>query len=163
MGRGRDTHRLIIDGKIIKKLVASCDNREAMVEIFRLVWELAFKRITVAQFDAACQLMPCILWKPDDPTERHMVIRCVDEQEPVLVSIARIVWRATHVCSEQGPDLRGHEEVLHSCGNNGINHTGYGACMNPAHLWRGDADSRVHLKQTRELMRRAGQRQVAAP
>lgn len=162
MSQGRDTHRLIIDGKNIKALVNGVDNPALLREVFRLVRELAFKRITVDQWTAACNMMGCILWKPEDPTDRHMTVRTRDQMEPVLIKITRVMWTATYVCSEQGPELRGYEELHHSCDNNGDSSTGYGACLNPAHLWRGDAATRLQLRQMREVMHRAGQRHVAA-
>lgn len=165
MGKGRDTHRLIIDGKIIKQLVAGCSDPAAMTEIFRQVRELAFKRITVEQFNAFCETLPCILWLPEDPDQRHIHVRTRDTPEPVVVSIARVAWTATHICSEQGPDLRGDEEVLHICVNNGqdgYKHTGRGACLNPKCLFRGDETARLELKKAREMMRKRGLRKVNA-
>jgi hypothetical protein len=158
---GRDTHRLIIDGKVLKQLVQGCNEPVLLTEIFRLVRELAFKRITVAAFDAACEAMPCILWQPEYEDQRHLTVRTRDGDETV-VSVARVLWTATHICSEQGEDLRGHEEVLHICDHNGATHTGRGACLNPKCLFRGDENTRNELYRVREMMRKRGLRKVNA-
>jgi len=104
---------------------------------------------------------PCLLWSPDDPTERNVTVRVAGEQDRVMIKVTRVVWRITHVVPAQGPDLRGHEDLLHSCGRNGHSSTAKGACLNPAHLFRGTPDNRMELAVLRRTARKLGMAVVA--
>lgn len=156
MSRGRDTHRLIIDRRVLDTIVDGCSRPETMRMIFDAARELAFGRLTVFEFDLICKEQPCIFWNPPDGGYQ-IHVRTRDTTEPTIISIARVVWAAVHVRSEQGPDLLGSEELLHSCGNNGVANTGHGSCLNPAHLWRGDEKKRKHLQKIRQIMKHDGQ------
>jgi hypothetical protein len=162
MAHGYDTHTLVIDKRVLKQILDGCSLPDHFREILRQIRELAFRRITVEQFDAFCEAQPCIIWEPEDESIRHVEVRVQGQVDPKLVRITRIVWTLSHICQEQGPDLRGHEDVHHKCAHNGQSHSSRGCCINPAHIFRGDAKTRAKLHQAREILRRHGISEVSA-
>jgi hypothetical protein len=161
MAKGFDTQRLICDRKVLAEIVAGCSEPAIMTEIFRLVREMAFRRISVAEFNRYCESQPCIFWQPVDIDARQISVRSRDHgAKKVLVKVARVLWTIVHVCSEQGPELLGTEEVLHTCGHNGHSSSSRGACLNPAHMIRGTVAERLKLRQVRKAVRSMNLKQV---
>lgn len=159
MARGYDTSRLIIETRVIKDIVAGCDKPEVMLAILAQARELAFRRTTVQAFNEFCEAQPCILWQPESP---HLLdVRIKREIECVPIRVTRVVWTITHVCSQQGEMLRGHEELHHNCGNNGHAHSAQNACLNPSHLIRGGVEFRTELKKVRKILEKRGLMKVA--
>lgn len=162
MIRGRDTHNVRVDKQLISEILISCSDRDTIEVIFSLTRDLALGRVTLGAFNEFCAELPCIFWEPSDPDQRHVTVAVTREMERKLTTISRAIWVITRqVISAQGPALRGHEEVLHSCGNNGNSSSGHGACLNPAHLVRGTVGARIKLKVARTLLKRVGAETVA--
>lgn len=153
MGRGRDTATLRIDNQVREEIIRSCNQPELLREIFERARGLVFGRGTVLEFDAFCRSQPCILWTPSDPNERHITVRVTRELDPVLIHVGRVVWTICNTVPAQGPLLQGHEELLHSCGQNGDPHNGHGVCLNPGHMIRGTEEARNVLRQARRALR----------
>jgi hypothetical protein len=151
---GRDTHTLRITRQLKEEILRGCDQPDILRAIFEQAWGLAFGRGTVDEFDQFCRAQPCIKWNPDDPSERHVTVDVSGEREKILIAVHRVVWTIVHTVSAQGPTLMGDQELLHSCGNNGTPNTGFGVCLNPAHLIVGTQDNRVALRQARKVLRR---------
>lgn len=161
MSRGRDTNTLRIEKDVLAEILRNCSDPSTLGLIFGLTKDLAFRRISVEEFDAYCGEQPCIFWQPDDPNQRHVDVRVTRETERVMIHVCRIVWTVCHVTAEQGEPLRGHEELLHSCGHNGAVSTAFGACLNPAHMVKGTPESRLALKKIRFLKKQIGLQEVA--
>lgn len=151
MKKGRDTSTFRIDKLVITELLARVDQPALLKAIFDKARDICFGRCTQADFDAFCESLPCILWSPEDPTERNVTVRLANEEERVMIKVTRVVWRIVN-----RPDLRGHEELLHSCGRNGHHSTARGSCLNPAHLLRGTPEKRIELKLLRQAARTFG-------
>lgn len=158
MIKARPTHTLRIDRRVLEDIAVNCDNPELMRGIFALTWPLALGRVTLDDFKKFCQDLPCILWAPEDQSKRHVNVRVAGLADPKMVRVTRVVWTA---CQVSGTLLGADEELLHTCGNNGANTTGFGMCLNPAHLVRANADGRQALKLARHLMRKVGMTEVA--
>lgn len=162
MSFGIDTARLRITRQNREEIIASCDQPALLREVIQRAERLAFLRpgperaSHLAAFDAFCEGLPCLIWQPQDSTKCHMDIAVTREIYPVIISVSRVIWTIVHVVSEQGPLLRGYEELLHFCGKNGAPHTGHGACINPAHLLRGTQETRTQLKDARRTLREIG-------
>lgn len=157
MIRGRDTHNVRVDKQLISEILTGCSDRDTIEVIFSLTRDLALGRITLQAFDDFCAELPCVLWQPSDPDQRHITVAVTRELERKLITISRAVWTITRqVVSAQGPALRGSEEVMHKCGHNGVSSTGYGACLNPAHLLRGTEKERLRVASARRTAREVG-------
>ncbi len=162
MAEGRDTHNFRITKATRDFILARCSNPEALRSVFELLWPLALRRISVLDFTAHCSTLPCILWTPTDPDERHVKVQIpAESHDTVMIHVCRVVWAITHVVADQGAPLRGHEELLHSCGRNGDPNTGRNACLNPGHLMRGTKENRRILMLARRAMRQSGVKQIA--
>lgn len=157
MIRGRDTHNVRVDRQLLQEILAGVSDRDTIEVIFSLTRDLALGRITLQAFDDFCAELPCVFWQPSDPDHRHIAVAVTRELERKLITISRAVWVVTRqVISAQGPALRGSEEVLHKCGHNGNPSTGYGACLNPAHLVRGTEKERLQVANARRVAREVG-------
>lgn len=166
MSYGRDTSTLRITRQNKEDLIACCSHPALMREVIQRVERLAFipagpeRDAHLVEYHTFCKGLPCILWQPEDSSRCNMQIRVTREPDTALIKLCRVVWTVCHVVSEQGPALRGHEEVLHSCGRNGASDTSYGACINPDHLVRGTEETRQQLKEARVAMRKVGVRSM---
>jgi hypothetical protein len=158
---GRDTRTLRIERPVIAEILRSCSHPDLLADIFDRARGLVFGRGSVLEFDAYCRQQPCILWQPEDLTQRHVTVRVTREQDPIVISIKRVVWTICHTVSAQGPPLGGDEEVLHTCGRNGNHNNGHGVCLNPVHMVRGSCENRTALRQARHLMRTLSLENVA--
>lgn len=156
--KARATHTLRIDRRLLETIAVNCDLPDLMREIFAHTWAMAFGRMSHDVFMKFCRDLPCILWTPEDLSTRHVNVRVTDDVELRLVCVSRVVWTA---CQVTGPLLGSDEELLHSCGNNGAPNTARGMCLNPAHLVRANAESRMALKKARTLLRQVGLTEVA--
>lgn len=161
MAQGRDCNTIRLDKQVRAEILANVNHPELLAEIFTRSRDLAFGRGTVLEFDAFCREQPCVLWMPEDKTIRHVTVRVSREIDRVLIHVARVVHTIVHVVPGQGPLLLGHEELLHTCGNNGQAHNAYGTCLNPAHFAAGTSENRQALRQARQLMRSLSLRHVA--
>ncbi len=162
MAQGRDCNTIRLDKRVRAEILENVDKPTLLAQIFEHSRGLAFGRGTVAEFEALCRSMPCIFWMPEDRSTRHVTVRVSRELDGVMIHVARVVHTIVHVVTTQGPLLRAHDELLHTCGNNGQANTGFGTCLNPAHFATGTTENRVALKQARTLMRSLSLRYVAA-
>lgn len=164
MSRGRDTSTIRIDRKVLTEILQNVDQPEILSQIFLMAAGLPLRRNTVEEFERLCNDAPCILWRPEDVTKRHVTVHITRQTDRTMVHVCRVVWRIVHTVPELGPmDLRSHEEVLHNCLSMQEKNTAFGACLNPAHMVRGTSESRTELKVFRALARKIGMRSVAVP
>lgn len=162
MRRGRDTGTIRLDRQAIKEIVANCSEPEIMREILQVkTWDLAMGRISLLDFQAYCRSLPCIFWQPEDGTQRNVTVRIAGEVDRVMIKVTRVVWTACQITSDQGTMLGAEEELLHTCGNNGHHSSAKGACLNPAHLLRGDEKTRQDLRKARAKFDKVMKRQTA--
>lgn len=161
MHQRRATDTIITDRTVKHELIRNCSHPEILEEILRLADRLAFtakpeRSAAVAALVAYCEAQPCILWTPHhEEHSRHMTVRIQFGGETVI-SISRVLWAAFHVVPEQGDQLAPREEIIHSCGTQSDSSTGWNACLNPAHMVKMDATTRMKVSQARKLMRQVG-------
>lgn len=163
-GRDTDTFRNL--RRVAKELAAGCSQPEIFAEIVAKANALAFLPVgdrvnAILDLNAYMASQPCIIWQPEDKDQRHILVDITREDQRIVIAVARAAWACVHVVSQQGPGLRGHEELQHSCGKNGHTGTGYGVCINPTHLVRGNYLTREQLKKVRQTLRRVGLKSVA--
>jgi hypothetical protein len=167
MIKGRHTASFRIDRRKRQEVVSQCSHPALMLEILSRADALVFtpkaeRAAAVLAFRAFCHELPCIVWQPEDPTQRHITVTVTREPEQKITTVARLVFALTQVVPEQGGALTGEQEVLHTCGLNGAKHTGYGACLNPDHFLRSDEEGRKQLAAVRRGVRRLGINEVRA-
>lgn len=167
--RARHTASIVITMKVLAEMVDYCSDLALLRDILRrsagLVSVPRAERATAVEaLEEFCQQAPCILWQPEHRT-RHVDVPLRNMQgETAVVSVARVLWTAFYVVPEQG-DNRGigqHDEILHTCGTRGVANTGYGTCLNPAHMLRANEELRIELARTRRVLRTHGIAQVHA-
>lgn len=161
MSHGHPTTHIACTRALKKVLIAGLaeDLQPILRDVFARADRLAFtpavdRPAAILAFDAYCETLPCLPWFSDERT-RHVEVQ-IYRHGPAVVSVARAVWAVVHVVSQQGPDLGADDELLHRCCTNGDTNTGQGACLNPAHLFRGDAMTRVQVMHARNLLRGLG-------
>jgi hypothetical protein len=163
-GRDTDTFRNL--RRTAKELAAGCSHPEIFAEIVAKANALAFLPVddrdaAIFALDVFMRSQPCIIWQPEDEDQRHITVEITREREPIVVAVSRAAWAVAHVVSQQGRGLLGTEELQHTCGKNGHVGTGYGVCINPSHLVRGNHQTREQLKQVRKTLRSVGLTSVA--
>lgn len=167
MIKGRNTTTFRIDRRKRMEVISQCSHPAVLTEIFRRADALVFvpkadRALAVEDFRSFCHEQPCIVWQPEDQTQRHITVVVTREAEEKITTVPRLVYTITHVVPEQGGPLMGDEEVLHTCGRNGNNSTGYGTCLNPDHLMRSDEEGRMQLAEIRRGARKLGLTEVRA-
>lgn len=171
MPRGRDTHTISITRRVKEELFLNCSDPDLLREIISRAEALAFMRVderAAAIFELECDVRsaPCILWTPQHD-QRHIRVQVRGNNaskpgEETIVHVARIVWTAFHVVSQQGDTgLLPHDEIHHTCGKNGADSTAYGACLNPMHMIKGNKSLRQTLLRTRRDLRTVKVHQIA--
>lgn len=155
MALGRDTSTFRIDRHVREEIIRNCSAPDRLRTIFDMAAGLAYRRVSLEEFEATCRRMGCILFTPLDG-QCNIEVRVTREIDPVMIKIHRVVWAITHTISEQGPSLKPHEMVLHLCSSNGHPGTGEGSCLNPAHFIRGTIENKQDLAIARRLMRKNG-------
>jgi hypothetical protein len=167
--RARHTGQIVITRQVLAELIDYCTDPTLLRDMLRRAASLAMmandqRAAAVVALDEFCQQAPCILWQPEHRT-RHVDVPLRNQQGSCVISVARVLWTAFHVVPEQGSDIRGlgcDEEILHTCGTKGQPNTGYGSCLNPAHMVAGDETLRMELARARRVLRSAGLTEVRA-
>lgn len=159
MPTAQPTNNFACDRALKAALVAGVpeDLQPVLREIFRRADRLAFMQVAdrqeaIRDLEAYCKEQPCIPWASEERS-RHVVVRIYKRGESVI-SVARAVWACVHVVSQQGEQLGSEEELHHTCAKNGNQRTGHGACINPAHLIRGDHRTGIQLRDARAKLDR---------
>ena len=157
--RALPTDNFACDRALKRTLVAGLaeDHQPILKEIFRQADALAFIRgdrtQAIQDLIAFTKTQPCLPWTGEERS-RHVIVR-VYKKGDTVISVARAVWACVHVVPEQGSiNLEPHEELHHTCAKNGAKSTGHGACLNPAHLVRGDRKTGTELRKARAKLNR---------
>lgn len=152
--KGRDMNTVRIERSVVEEILRNVSHPDLLRAIFEKARDLAIGRITQAEFDFYCRSQPCILWAPENPTQRHVPVRVTRSQDLALPHVARVVYTITHV---KEPALLSHEEVMHpTCGLRGADNTAIGCCLNPTCMSRGTIKTRQALKVARRNLRTVG-------
>lgn len=151
--KGRHASELRITPKVLEEIAVGSSAPAIMRGIFKLAWEVALNRCLPEYLIEYCMAQHHVLWQPEDLTQRHVNVRLAHSTEETLIHVHRIVWIATRDLTKP---LHGNEEILTGCGLNGENSTGRGCCLNPAHLLRANAKSRVQLHRARTTFETLG-------
>lgn len=151
--KGRHASELRITPQVLEEIAVGSSAPNTLRAIFHFAWEVALRRILPEHLIEYCMAQPHVLWQPEDLTQRHVNVRLTHSTEETLVHVHRIVWIATR---DLTAPLHGNEEILTGCGLNGENSTGRGCCLNPAHLLRASAKTRVQLSRARTTFESLG-------
>lgn len=155
--RGIDVRLLRITRKVKEEIIRTCSHPETLREIIRRAEALVFmpkeeRALAASSFAFFCSEQPCVIYQPPEGVA-HITLEVTRRREPVIISIARVVWTMTHCVSEQGEALLGSEELVHSCSRNGDGNTGTGCCLNPFHMIVATPEDRQKLRNARQRVR----------